>query len=341
MQRKLWLAGVVAIAACATPRSTTSGNPYRLTPLVSGTNASMRGIAVVNAQTAWASGTAGSVLRTTDGGATWTLMRVPDADSLDFRDVAAFDANNAYVLSAGEDGRIYRTTDAGKSWQLVFRNTTKGAFFDCFDFWDATHGIAMSDPVGGHFLIVRTNDGIHWSEMPTSTSPKAMAGEAAFAASGTCLITQGSRKAYLATGGGAQTHVFVSNDQGNSWVTSATPLPAGAPPAGIFSLAFKDEKQGVAIGGNYEKPANEFVVAVTRDGGSTWQSAGTTAYVSGAAFVKGTNTIAAVGTKGTRISNDGGFAWMTIDTVEYNAVQFAKDGTGYAVGPRGRIAKIR
>ena len=77
------------------------------------TNASMRGLSVVDAQVAWASGTGGAVLRTTDGGQSWQARPVAGADSLDFRDIEAFDSLTAYVLSAGPDGRIYKTVDGG------------------------------------------------------------------------------------------------------------------------------------------------------------------------------------------------------------------------------------
>ena len=38
-----------------------------------GTRASFRGLSVVNATTAWVSGSRATFLRTTDGGATWKL----------------------------------------------------------------------------------------------------------------------------------------------------------------------------------------------------------------------------------------------------------------------------
>src|SRR5687768_6284349 len=79
----------------------------------SGTTASFRGLSVIDDRIAWASGTRGTVVRTTDGGATWRVMTVPGADSLDFRDISAFDARRAYVLSIGNGSasRIYKTVD--------------------------------------------------------------------------------------------------------------------------------------------------------------------------------------------------------------------------------------
>ena len=335
------LAFVLLLAGCGGMSAHRVAGMYTITPLDSKSTASMRGVSVVDARTAWASGTGGTVLRTSNGGATWEQVSVPGADSLDFRDIEAFDGYRAYVLSAGEDGRIYRTLDAGRTWTLQFRNTTKGAFFDCMDFWDAQSGIAMSDPVDGRFLLIRTVDGETWDEVPRDARPVPNQGEAAFAASGTCLVTAGSTHAFLATGGAAgNARVFVTANRGDSWTAASTPVAAGVPAAGIFSLVFKDAKTGFAVGGNYEKPEEGSVVAQTKNGGQSWQEAGRTEYVSGAAMVPGANALVVVGTKGTRVSTNYGVTWVKIDTLEYNAVQFARDGTGYAVGPRGRIARI-
>ncbi len=329
----------VALAGCATTRTLTSDSRFAVQPLHSGTSASLRGLSVVDERVAWTSGTDGMVLRTTDGGATWQQHKVPGADFLDFRDVHAFDALTAYVLSIGETGRIYVTRDGGATWTLQFSNRVPGAFFDCLDFYDRRNGLAMSDPVGGQYLLLRTADGTSWTELPAASRPQATEGEAAFAASGTCLTIAGDR-AYLASGGGAQARVFWSADRGNTWHAVATPVSAGVPAAGIFTLAFRDENHGVALGGDYEKPAVEATVAVTSDGGRSWNAVGRTSYTSGAAWSRSGRSLIAVGTPGTRVSPDRGQSWTSIDTVEYNAVQFASEDVAYAVGPRGRIAKL-
>src|SRR5438270_12693982 len=84
------------------------------------TTAGLRGLSVVNEKIVWASGTGGTVIRTIDGGKTWNVMTVSGAEKLDFRDIEAFDANTAYILSIGngESSRIYKTVDGGKTWQL-------------------------------------------------------------------------------------------------------------------------------------------------------------------------------------------------------------------------------
>lgn len=297
----------------------------------------MRGLSVINERVAWASGTRGGVIRTSDGGATWQMRSVPGADSLDFRDIEAFDDARAYVLSAGEDGRIYYTNNGGATWTLQFKNTVKGAFFDCLDFFDDKNGLAMGDPIAANrYHVLHTTDGQTWT---LQAGPVARDGEAAFAASGTCLTISGKR-AYIAAGGGPDGRVYYSASRGQKWQVGNVPVPAGAPSAGIFALAFRDENNGIAIGGDYQKPQQSSTVARTSDGGVTWRAAGATSYTSGAAWSRSGASLIAVGTTGTRISRDQAMTWMAVDTLEYNAVQFAGEDVAYAVGPRGRIAKL-
>ena len=190
------------------------------------TTASFRGLSVVNEKVIWASGTEGTVIRTIDGGKHWNVIKVPDADKLDFRDIEAFDANTAYILSIGngESSRIYKTIDGGKTWNLQFKNTNEKAFFDAIACWDRNTCIAMSDPVDSKFVLIKTiNGGSKWEPMNTDTMPVAKDGEASFAAAGTCLITHGKNNLFLVTGG-SDARVFKSIDRGNSWVVYGTPL---------------------------------------------------------------------------------------------------------------------
>src|SRR5690242_16452930 len=152
----------------------------------SGVSVRLRGVSAVSPTVAWASGVGGTYLRTTDGGKTWRAGVVPGAEGLDFRDVDAFDADTAYLLSIGDGdkSKIYKTTDGGAHWTLQFQNRRPGAFFDCMAFRDRTRGVAVSDPVDGRFLVIRTDDGGRtWKETDASRMPPARTGEGAFAAS--------------------------------------------------------------------------------------------------------------------------------------------------------------
>ncbi|HET7584524.1 MAG TPA: YCF48-related protein [Gemmatimonadaceae bacterium] len=345
----------------------------------SGTTASLRGISAVSDQVAWASGSRGTVLRTVDGGRTWERRVVPGADSLDFRDVEAFGADTAYVLSAGTGAasRIYRTTDGGRSWTLQITNADPDGFWDALAFWDAMHGLALGDPADGDFTVYITNDGgASWTRVSGDRLPNALPGEAAFAASGTCLVTQGDSTAWFATGGGAQARVFRTADRGRTWSVAVTPIVAGRASAGIFSIAFGDALYGVAVGGDYTAPDSVWVnAAVTEDGGQTWHAAagepggyrsavamelqapsamGGVPSTRGAAATDGDSSargaaalIVTVGTNGADYSMDGGATWSALGGAGLNALALVRTtrgahgvGTGWAVGERGRVLRL-
>lgn len=306
------------------------------------TKASLRGLAVVNSNVIWASGTGGTVLRTVDGGKNWQVLKVPDAEKLDFRDIEAFDAETAYILSIGEgeNSRIYKTTDGGKSWKLQFKNTNPKAFFDALAFWDKNNGMAMSDPVDGKYLLIKTTDGETWNVSDTVQMPNAKDGEAAFAASGTCLLSNGKNNLFLISGGN-DARVFRSENRGASWTVSDTPFVKGTAGSGIFSIAMRDNKNGVIVGGNYEKP-NEMTdnLAFTTDGGKSWNLAkGLNGYRSGVTYIA-KKTILAVGSSGSDISMDGGKSWKNLDKENYNAVQAKGKKAVWAVGAGGLVSKF-
>src|SRR5215469_15901789 len=309
----------------------------------SGSDAQLRGISVVSAKVAWASGTKGTVLRTVDSGKHWEKVGIAGAEALDFRDIQAFDQKSAFVLSAGpgEQSRIYRTSDGGRRWQLQFTNKEPKAFYDCFAFWDKTHGIALSDSVDGKFLLLNTTDGKSWSSLQPRQLPAALLNEGAFAASGTCVATFGKNDAWFVTGGPAA-RVFHSSDRGKTWTAAATPLQRGAPSQGVFSVAFWSRENGAVVGGDYKDPVNKNRnAAFTSDGGKTWELAtkSPAGYRSAVAVIPGASPILiAVGTSGSDYSVDGGNTWEPIDSLEYNAVNFALANAGWAVGPNGRIA---
>lgn len=306
------------------------------------TTASLRGLSAVNANLVWASGTNGTVLRTTDGGATWQVMQVPGAEKLDFRDIEAFDADTAYILSIGNGAasRIYKTTDGGKTWALQFQNPSEQAFFDALAFWDKDHGLAMSDPVNGRFLILTTDDGgKSWRSTDKLKMPEALPGEGGFAASGTCLLTQGKNHAYLVSGG-KTARVFRTTDRGRSWTVSATPLRAETAAAGAFSIAFKDDKTGLLVGGDYENPDNnDKIAAFTQDGGKTWTLLDHQPYGFRSGVVWADGVWVAVGTSGSDYLLDVRSPWIALGRGKFNAVQFAQ-GIGWAVGPEGRVSKF-
>ncbi len=306
-----------------------------------------RGLSAVSRDTAWLAGTAGTVLRTTDGGATWRNVSPPGAAELQFRDVEAFDSRRAVVLAIGEGeaSRVYRTDDGGATWTESFRNTDARAFYDCMTFFDRRHGLAMSDPVDGRFRILSTSDGGRsWNVLPSDGMPAALEGEAGFAASGQCLVASGPKDVWLATGGAARARVLHSADRGLTWTATDTSVPAGDPARGVFALAFRDRTHGLAVGGDYRpEQTSPRAAARTGDGGATWRPAATpvNAYRSGVAWLPHSRTSAlAVGPTGTDLTTDGGRTWRTVDTGSYDTVDCTPDLGCWAAGEKGRVARL-
>lgn len=269
---------------------------------VSHTTESLRGASAVSRQVAWASGTHGTYLRTTDAGRTWTPAQVPDAAALDFRAVVAFSADEAFLMSSGpgDQSRIYHTSDAGQHWQLQFTNTNPKGFFDSMVFWDPKHGVVLGDPIPDDtgklkFELLQTEEGQTWNPIPSAQLPEASTGEGAFAASNTCLAIvpnvtwksgasaprqaggearalapEADQNLWFATGG-TTARVFHSPDRGKTWKVFDTPILHGPDSAGIFSIAFRDPLHGVIAGGNYKRPKDDGPeLAFTDDGGKTW-----------------------------------------------------------------------
>ncbi len=283
----------------------------------SNTTENLRGISVLANGIAWASGTHGTYLRTTDGGNSWQPAQVPGADALDFRDVEAFSADLAYLLSAGpaEQSRIYKTTDAGKTWALQFTNKNPKGFFDCMAFWDSDHGIAVGDPVADNsgtlrFELISTDDGGKtWIPHSPDSTPPAIEGEGAFAASGTCITIQGTANVWFATGGKVA-RVFRSTNAGKTWAVAQTPIIHGQDSTGIFSIAFRDPTHGVIAGGDYKHPDQDGPnLAFTNDGGLTWTLSPISPqrYFSAVAFAKphsDSEAIVIVGSSGAAYKDD-------------------------------------
>jgi photosystem II stability/assembly factor-like uncharacterized protein len=317
------------------------------------TTASLRGLSVVSAVVVWASGTDGTVIRTIDGGKHWLVTAVAGAEKLDFRGIRAFDEKTAVIMSSGEAGkgqaRIYRTSDGGKTWKQVFEEKRKGIFLDAIAFWDRQHGIVLSDPIEGKFvLFVTTDGGATWKQVPPPALPPALPKEGAFAASNSCLAVHGLKNVWFATGGASVARVFHSSNRGQTWSVSDTPMHPANASSGIFSLAFQDSKNGVAVGGDYAHPDSSTLpnFLFTADGGKTW-AAGVASEPAGLYFSSvatfwspGKDSTVVVGSGGAFTAVEGS-PWVKENSLNLNSVVVAasQSPTIWAVGPKGVVIK--
>lgn len=312
-----------------------------------GTATEFRGLHAVSDRTVWAAGRGGIVAHTTDGGRTWSADTIPGASNLFLIAIRALDGRRAWALGTAFSGpsaaRLYRTDDGGKTWRLQYENTTAGIFFDGMAFWDAKNGIAFGDPVEGRFVIITTGDGgVTWNRVDLARIPPALVGEAAFAASGSAITVHGKQHVWIGTGGGPKARVLHSSDRGKSWEvfeTSAT----GGQAKGIFGLAFRDRRRGIAVGGDYQQREGSLEnLLLTDDGGRSWRP-GASAALAGVQYgvaVAGTRTLVAAGPLGSAVSVDGGLTWRRLEGPGFNTVSCA-GGTCWAAGIEGRLSRLR
>lgn len=347
--KRVLFALLVPLAGCALKSGPQMGDRTvvvgTITEQQSHTTALLQAVSAVDDRVVWVSGHRATWVRTVDGGRTWVpgAMTGPDS-TLEFRDVQAVSATTAYLLAAGpgEKSRIYKTTDAGRSWQLQFINRDSAAFYDCLGFWDATHGIAVSDAVRGRMIVIRTDDGEHWSPAAEDGMPPALAEEGSPAAGGTCLVVRGRARAWFGTVPHAR--VYRSDDRGRRWAVAATPIVTGEA-AGVATLAFRDERHGMALGGRIANPddRSDSVAAVTRDGGETWTLTNRPTFsgaVYGATVVPGLPGYVAAGPKGLSWTGNDGRSWTALSGSAYWAVDCISRHACWAVGPGGRITRV-
>ncbi len=339
-------------------KSSTLHQP-KLTPQNSGTTEGLIAVSPVNSRVVWAAGRHGTFLLTTDGGKTWTAGVVKGAKFLQFRDVQGVSDKVAYLQSIGNDPsdfRIYKTEDGGATWTMQFKNELAGAFYDCFAFWTSNRGISHSDSVNGVFPDIRTTDGSTWQSI-SGNMPPALPGEASFAASGTCVATQGTENAWIATGGSSIARILATTDGGDTWNAYNTPL-VSSPSAGAFTVDFRDSSHGIVGGGDLDpSDPDNARTATSDDGGQTWALTNAPP-VTGAIF--GLSYVRQIGScKSARCqevasyvvvtANSGGAAWTPDEGTTWYvlpgvtggwAVAFASPQAGWLVGTGGRILKI-
>ena len=340
---------IIFLASLSAGQNSLQSHPRPVTWRVqsSGTRVSLRGVTAVDVQAAWASGAEGTFLRTTDGGASWTAAKVPGAETVDFRDIEAFSADTAFLMGIASPARIFKTEDGGRTWTERYHNDAEGIFLDAFAFFDEKNAVAIGDPMDGRFLVlVSADSGLSWAPIPFPDRPEALAGEGAFAASGTCLAVLGTSEAWFCSGGFSP-RVFRSADRGLTWQAAASPLGTDKASAGGFSLLFWNPQHGVMVGGDYKDEPSPFKsAAVSRDGGRIWELVEThppSGFRECVAVLPGTSPphLIAVGPSGSDLSRDGGRSWTPIPCPSgLHSISFSeKGGAGWAVGRNGLIAQ--
>ena len=313
---------------------------------------SLRGLSVVNDTVIWASGTQGTIAKSTDGGSTWLWTNVPGCTTADFRDIEVLNQNTAIAMAITKPAMLLRTEDGGKSWRQVFKDTS--LFLDAMDFLGA-NGAVVADPVNSKMVLLSSNDwGNTWTKEAVDNVPETKDGEAFFAASGANIkLSEEDGNIYkvLASGGkisrlfivGAAAPVTIPIIQGKE--TTGANAVAISPK--LHEKLSENEPIGIIVGGDFNEPENStqncvlfgfdltinepyFIQPKTLPSG----------YKSSVVYIDDKKLVSC-GTSGVDVSEDGGYNWRHISDESFHVCQKAKQGEAvFFAGASGKIAKL-
>ena len=322
-------------------------NTFKLGEGVVLSKTSFRGLSVVDDQTIWVSGSKGTFARSLDGGKSFEFKQLNGYEKSDFRDIEAFDDKRAIMMSSGTPAYILKTIDGGQTWKEVYKNLDTAYFLDAMDFWDEQRGILVGDPIHGHFVLLLTKDfGETWQELDTNLTPKAMEGEAVFAASGTSLRCFGNYGNVAFVTGGKYSRVTGADLSRKyiHWKSFQTNINQGAASQGAFSFANNNSAK-VIVGGDYKIDTLVFHNSCVKYLPPS---------ISGETFDKNMDDVkgyrscveainlksfVACGTSGVDIYQNK--IWKNISNQSFNVVRKAKKGNAvFLAGGKGRIGRL-
>lgn len=317
-----------------------------ITPLESNVDASFRGLAVRGEQEAWVSGSGGVVLRTLDGGASWTKVATPASDGAEYRDIELLPDGSVLLMQAGEGAasRLLRSTDQGQTWEVVLKNRFEKGFFDGLAFDESGKvGVLYGDPIDGRLDVYRSSDGgLRWQRLPKPQRPQVIEGEYGFAASGSGIDIAAGH-VVIATGAARTRAYHAELTEPLQWSSGEIPLRNGNASSGVFSIDLTSDGQGLAIGGDYLQPElASRNLARTIDGGKTWASV--KAPMPHKACVKflDAKQVLACGRTGVAFSSDAGANWRHVTKTGYFVLAYDRQSRmGYLAGAEGRLATFR
>jgi photosystem II stability/assembly factor-like uncharacterized protein len=189
-------------------------------------------VSCVNPSLYFAAGFSGTVIRSTDGGATWSTLPAPGTENL--YAVHFIDTNRGVVL--GNTGASYYTTNGGRSWQDQRNNYYRYTYRNA-SFTDPMNGVAVgSDGMGGGGVVQTTDGGASWTDRtgifttPPGVSPLYGVGFASPTVG--CVV-------------GVNASIYTTTNPSNDWKTVNSGMVGT-----FFSAAMPDPQTITIVGDN-------------------------------------------------------------------------------------------
>jgi photosystem II stability/assembly factor-like uncharacterized protein len=276
----------------------------------------------------------GNLLRTQDGGSTWTKITLPDGYVAD--DISFVDAQHGWT--ATELGRkanqmdatgpvLFATADGGQTWQKSF--DAGAALGNKFMYWGGTAGLAFTDTKNGWlffkdggwqaYLYRTTDGGATWQQQTKDVaSGRTVAGVPVFVGStGWLPVAHGA--APIAGG------LWITRDAGEHWSMVGGNDRFGS----VGNVSLVSPTVGWALG--IETQEHDFLVKTT-DGGQTWTQVlpalGPNGAISLTAGGKGMGIGTPADANAILATTDGGATWTQTSRLESRPVAVAADAQG-------------
>jgi photosystem II stability/assembly factor-like uncharacterized protein len=264
------------------------------------------------------------VIKTTNGGATWSVFDVTPGVGRFGVDIHAFDTTTAFVtvqaVRSATNNNLYKTIDGGKNWISIIGNSYAPSAF--IRYFDAQNAIIWNRHANGR----STDGGVTWS--PGSVAGW-LSGEGMGWSSTSNVCTVVGDTIWSGT---TNARVVFSTDKGINWrFTDLKSMPNFTPEVMVFGIAFRDGRNGIVLGWN----SVTFVtyLARTTDGGQTWSPLTTYPFTlgSGIEYIKGTPGSFMVNDyEGlTAYTKDFGQTWVKLDSLNTNSIRFLNPQTGW------------
>jgi len=336
--KKAFIALLAILIFCQNSFAQNSGN-NSIKLLSQKKGISIRGLAVPNQNTIWASGSKGSIAKSVNGGTDFEWMQVKGYETRDFRSIHAWNDKEAIIVAIAAPAIILKTKDGGISWYKVYENADTLMFLDAIHFKDASNGLVVGDPISNHIFLLSTIDkGENWNEIPSSYFKTPLEkGEAFFASSGS-NIAQNSKDDFLVSGG-LRSRLWINGE------AIDIPILQGGTSTGANSMAISPSGYNIIIvGGDFMKDTSRVQNAVGLKQSirkSSWvieKSIGhPNGYRSGVVYISNSILISC-GTSGVDISKNNGKSWDLISTESFHVVRKQPNTKSvFLAGGGGRI----
>lgn len=297
-------------------------------PLNSGASYDIKALSFISSQAGWLANNTpsttfmnglsgpGQVRKTTDGGQTWTVQPIGEADFVEMQDLRFFSAMQGYVFyfyngpATGRPARLRVTSDGGQTWSrvVVFSGTTNLQFVSpLVGYFTSNGGVTKTTDGGQTFTVITPASGVNYNKVYFADTQNGWVGSS------------------TSTG----PNLFRTQDGGITWTPVSVLGPTSSFYPAVNKIAFADPLHGLV--NNY----------VTSDGGQTW-TAGLGAVSTGPTQLRSSGVGVSAGYSGTiTTTTDFGLTGrvrnQTVQSAlgfipDFGIIHFSEPAHGWAMG---------